>query len=88
MDFSLVDAQGDAQIDKITKTGVAPPKKNESEVGNAVQGIITATGEGVKTVTSPIEPAHEVVSGTMGATTHTTGALLDDATLPETKKQF
>ena len=88
VDFTIVEINGDARIEKITKTGEAPPKEENHELGKAVQGILVATGEAAKTVTSPIAPAHEVVSSSVGATTETTGAVLDNATLPETKKKF
>ncbi len=88
VDFSIVEVKGDAQIDRLMKTGVAPDKKEGTSIGDAVQGVLTATGEAAKAVTSPIQPAHDVVSGTVGATTDTTGSVLDNATLPETKKKF
>ncbi len=88
VDFSIVEVKGDARIDRITKTGVAPDRKEGIPMGEAVQGVLTATGEMAKAITAPIEPAHEVVSGTTDATTNTTGAVLDEATFPKTKKKF
>ena len=88
VDFSIVEVKGDAQIDRLMKIGVAPDKKEGLQVGDAVQGVLAATGEAAKAVTSPIQPAHEVTSATTDATTNTTGAVLDNATFPETKKKF
>ncbi len=86
--FSIVEVKGDAQIDRIEKIGVAPDEKEGTPIGDAVQGVLMATGEAAKAVTSPIQPAHEVASATTDATTNTTGAVLDNATFPETKKKF
>ncbi len=88
VNFSIVEVKGDAQIDRIEKIGVAPDEKEGIQVGDAVQAVLAATGEAAKAVTSPIQPAHEVVSGTTDAATNTTGAVLDNATFPETKKKF
>lgn len=87
VNFSLVDEKGDTRIEKITKTGIAQPKEEGLPLGRAVQGVLVATGEAAKTVSSPIAPAHEVVSGTVGATTDTTESVLHDAT-PDVKKKF
>ncbi|GEM_PF-958435 len=86
--FSVIEVKGDAQIDQIEKIGVAPDEKEGTPIGDAVQGVLAATGEAAKAVTSPIQPAHEVASATSDATTNTTGAVLDNATFPETKKKF
>ena len=88
VDFTVAETNGDTRLEKITKTGEAPPKEENQAVNNAVRDILTATGEAAKTVASPIAPAHEVVSGGVDATTGTTDAVLDNATLPETKKKF
>ena len=88
VDFSIVEVKGDAQIDQIEKIGVAPDEKEGMQVGDAVQSVLMATGEAAKAVTSPIQPAHEATSATTDATTNTTGAVLENATLPETKKKF
>ncbi len=87
VDFSLVDVKGDVRVEKITKTGEAPIKEEGLPLGQAVQGALVATGEAAKTVTSPITPAHEVVSGTVGATTGATDEVLRDAN-PDVKKKF
>ncbi|MGH7198165.1 MAG: hypothetical protein ACREH5_05450, partial [Candidatus Omnitrophota bacterium] len=84
VDFTIEEKKGEALITKITKTGQAPPKEEKTELGKAVQGALVSTGEAVKTVASPIPPAHEVVSGAVGATTTATGAVMepiDDAKL-------
>ena len=88
VDFSVLEDRGNTLVDKITKTGVAPIKDDSLRVGQAVQDVLVATGEVAKVVTSPIAPAHEVVSGAVGATTGVTGVVLEDATLPSTKKEF
>ena len=79
VDFSLEENKGSIELIKITKTGVAPPVDDRLPVGKMAQDVLEATGEVAKTVTTPIEPAHEVVSGTMDATTHVTGSVLKDA---------
>ena len=87
VDFTIVDEKGDTLIEKITRTGVAPVKDETLPLGRAVQGVLEATGEAAKTVSSPIAPAHEVVSGTVGATTGATDSVLHDAS-PDVKKKF
>ena len=85
--FSITDEKGDARIEKILKTGVAPMKDESTPLGRVVQEVLVTTGEVAKTVSSPIAPAHEVVSGTVGAATQATDSVLHDAT-PEIKKKF
>ena len=87
VEFTILESHGDTRVTKITKTGEAAEPDDRLLVGKAVQDVLVATGEAAKTVVSPIEPAHEVVSGTVGATTDVTGAVLKDAT-PEVKKKF
>ena len=86
VDFTLLDEKGDVRIEKITKTGEASAKEDNSPLGEAVQGVLSATGEVAKAVTTPVTPAHEVVSGAVGATTDTTASVLKDA--PEVKQKF
>ena len=87
VDFTLVNEKGDVRIEKITRTGEAPSKDDSVPLGRAVQGALVSTGEAVKTVSSPIAPAHEVVSGAVGATTGATDTVLHDAN-PDVKKKF
>ncbi len=83
IDFTIEEKKGEALITKITKTGQAPPKEDKVELGKAVQGALVSTGEAMKTVASPIPPAHAVVSGAVGATTAATGAVVEP--IDETK---
>ena len=85
--FSLANEKGDTRIEKISKTGVASVKEESTPLGRAVHDMLVTTGEVAKTVSSPIAPAHEVVSGTVSATTQATDRVLHDAT-PEVKKKF
>ena len=87
VNFSASDEKGDVRIDKITRTGVAQVKEESVSLGRMVQDAIVATGDAAKTVSSPIAPAHELVSGTVGATTEATNTVLHDAD-PEIKKKF
>ena len=87
VDFSVIEEKGEARLEKITKTGEAPLRDDRLPVGKAIQDVLVATGETAKTVTSPIAPAHEVVSGAVNATTDTTGQVLDDAST-EVKQKF
>lgn len=87
VDFTVVDEKGDVCIEKITKTGTAPEKDDTLPLGRVVQDTLVATGEAAKTITSPITPAHDVVSGAVGATTGATDEVLHDAS-PEVKKKF
>lgn len=87
VDFVITDEKGDARIEKIKKTGVAPVKDDSTSLGRAVQGALVTTGEVAKTISSPIAPAHEVISGTVGATTGATDNVLHDAA-PDVKKKF
>ena len=86
VDFTLVDEKGDVRIEKIVRTGQAVPEK-EPGMGKVVQDVLVGTGEVAKGITSPIEPAHQVVSGAVGATTDATGSLLNDADT-QVKKKF
>lgn len=86
VEFDIADSRGDVQIIKITKTGVAVPKEGVP-VGSAVQGAIESTGQAVNTITKPIQPVNEVANSAMGATTQTTGSVLDGADT-QTKNKF
>lgn len=78
VDFTIVDNKGDVRVTKITKTGVAIPEK-EAGMGQVVQDVLVGTGEVAKGITTPIEPVHQVVGGTVDATTGATGSLLSEA---------
>lgn len=86
VDFTLLEDKGDARIEKIVRTGQAVPEK-EAGVGKVVQDVLVGTGEIAKGITSPIEPAHQVVSGAVGVTTDATGSLLENADT-QVKKKF
>lgn len=88
VDFTFTEDKNGQTIVKIIKTGEAPPKEEKLELGKAVQDVLVGAGETAKFITSPVQPAHEAVSGAVGATTDTTGAVLNDASLPETKTEF
>ena len=77
VNFTVVDKRGDTRIEKIEKTGQAPPEE-EMTMGQVVQHVLVGTGEIAKGVTAPIPPAHEVMSGAVGATTDATGSVLDN----------
>lgn len=79
VDFTIEENNGDAQIIRISKTGTAPPTDDRLPIGKIAQDVLVATGEVAKTVTMPIDPAHQVVSSTVGATTDVTGSVLKDA---------
>ena len=85
--FTLVNDKGDVRIEKLTKTGEAVLKEGSVPLGRVVQDALVATGEAAKAVSSPIAPAHEVVSGAVGATTEATDSVLHDAN-PNVKKKF
>lgn len=87
VDFSLEESGSNAEIVKINKTGVAPAVDAGLPVGKMAQDILVATGEAAKTVTTPIEPAHQMVTGAFGATTDATGTVLKDAK-SEVKQKF
>lgn len=88
VEFEFTEEGGDARIDRLTRTGVAPPEEDPLPIGRAVQDVLEATGEVAKGLTSPVPPAHEVVSGTVGAATDATGSVLEDAKGPAVKKDF
>ena len=88
VDFTIEEKKGEALITKITKTGQAPPKEEKAELGKAVQGALVSTGEVMKTVASPIPPAHEIVSGAVGATTTATGAVVEPIDDAKMKQKF
>lgn len=76
VNFTVVDKRGDTRIEKIEKTGQAPPEE-EMTMGQVVQHVLVGTGEIAKGVTAPIPPAHEVMSGAVGTTTDATGSVLN-----------
>ncbi len=86
--FVITEEKGNAEITEIKKTGEAPPKEEGLELGRAVQGVLTATGEAARIITSPIPPAHDVVSAATSATTDTTETVLDSTDGPEVKHKF
>src|SRR3990167_3743664 len=81
-DFTIVEQDGGARIEKIVKTGTAPPKDKCLKVGQAIQDVLVATGKTAEFVTSPIPPAQETVGGAFDATTGVTGELLTDKEVP------
>lgn len=80
--------KGDARIQSITKTGVASPESEGLPVGEAVQGVLNATGETAKFVTSPIQPVHDTAGEGVSAVTGGTGELVKDAKGPAVKQDF
>jgi len=85
--FTVIDEKGDVRIEEIKKTGEALLKEEPSFLGQAVQDTLVATGEAAKTLSSPLTPVHEVVSGAVGAATGATGSALEDPG-PQAKKKF
>ena len=88
VEFSVRDDKDGIQITSLKKTGHKEPAKNNLQIGQAVQDVLVATGETAKFVTSPIPPAHEVVSGVVGVTTDATGSVVEKAEVPTAKKEF
>ena len=78
--------KGDVKIEKIEKTGVAPPKDEGTPLGQAVHDVLRGTGNVVKGVTEPIAPVHEVAKGAARVTDATGDALREDGT--EVKNKF
>lgn len=72
VDFDFTDTRGDVRIDKITKTGTAPPKEDGVPLGQAVSDTLRGVGEVAKTVTSPIPPVSEALGGAMNSTADVT----------------
>ena len=68
VEFDLTDDKGDVKIEKIEKTGVAPPKDEGTPLGGAVHDVLEGTGNVVKGVTEPIPPVHEVAKGATSVT--------------------
>ena len=85
VDFDLTDSKGDVKIDKIQKTGVAPPKSDGMPLGQAVHDVLQGTGNVVKGVTEPLPPAHEVAKGATSITDATGNALKD---APDNRAKF
>ena len=86
VEFDITDNKGEVIIEKIEKTGVAPPKNEGTALGQAVHDVLQGTGEVVRGVTEPLPPAHEVAKGVTSATDATGDALRDSA--PEAKTKF
>ena len=88
VDFEFTDNKGDVKIDKITKTGMAPPKQEGIPVGQAVQGVLQGTGEVVKTVTSPIPPVSEALGGAVDSTASATDPKVKDGEVKQKLATF
>ncbi len=88
VNFTIVDDKGNAQIEKISKTGVAEPEKNGLAIGEAARDVLKATSETASFVTSPIPPAQGLVNDTVGAVANGTGEAVQDASVPNTKNKF
>ena len=86
VEFDVTDHKGDVKITKIQKIGIAPPKKDESTLGQAVSDVLHGTGDVVKGVTQPITPVHEVVKSAT-TVTDASGDAVSDAS-PEVKNKF
>ena len=86
VEFDLTDTKGDVKIDKIQKTGVAPPKSEGVPLGQAVHDVLEDTGNVVKSVTEPLPPVHEVAKGATSVTDATGDALQEGD--PELKSKF
>ena len=76
--FEIAEVKGEATIDKITKTGVAPEKDQSTPIGKVAQDVLTGTGQVVKAVTSPIPPVHDTLGEAVGATTEGVGNAVSD----------
>jgi len=85
VEFDIVDTKGEMKIEKITKTGIAPPKSEGTPLGQAVHDVLQGTGEVVRGVTEPLPPAHEVAKGVTTATDATGDALKETGTESKTK---
>ncbi len=85
--FSISEKKGDARIESLKKTGVGAPPDDRVLIGQAAQGVIEATGEVAKAVTSPLPPVNTAVSGAVDTTTEATGEALKDVT-PDVKAKF
>ncbi len=78
VEFEISELNGEAKIDKMRKTGVAPEKDSGTPIGKAVQEVLTGTGQAVKTVTTPVPALHDTVGEAVASTTEGTGNLLSD----------
>ena len=79
VEFEILESNGEAKINKMTKTGTAPEKDPSTPLGKAVQEVLTGTGQAVKAVTTPITPVGAAVGEVVGSTTEATGNLLSEA---------
>ena len=87
VDFSFEDNRGNVEITKITKTGVAAPKEDSLPLGEAVQGVLTTTGEVAKAATAPIPAVGEAVSGAVGSSGDAPRPVAGESG-PEVKRSF
>ena len=79
VDFKITQKRGEALVTSIARTGRVEEVDDVPAINRAFQGALETTGEVAKTITQPIPPAHGVVSAAAGATTDTTGALIDES---------
>lgn len=88
VDVDIVEENGEARIHRIEKTGEAPHEEESLPVGKAVQGVLQATGQTAKFITSPIAPVHDTAGEAAGAVTESAGDMVKDAKGPEVKQKF
>lgn len=88
IEAELTADKGDPRIAKLVKTGTAAPEEQGLPVGQAVQGLLGATGDTVKAVTSPIAPVHDTAGEGVHAVTEGTGEFVKDATGPSVTQDF
>lgn len=88
VDFEVTDTRGDVKVGKITKTGVAIPKKEGSSVGEALQQTFQGVGQVAKTVTAPIPPISEAIGNATESTAAATDPKIEDGELKQSIATF
>ena len=65
--FDIENNQGNYEIVKIEKTGVAPPKEEGVPLGQAAKDVFDGAGKVVQTVAAPIAPVSEAAGGAINS---------------------
>lgn len=83
VDFELTDTKGDVKIDKIVKTGIAPPKDDGMPLGQALRDTLQGAGDVLGAVTAPIPPVSEAFHGAMASTADVADPKIEDGKLKQ-----
>jgi Cu/Ag efflux protein CusF len=88
VDFEITDTKGDVKIDRILKTGTAPPREEGIPVGEALQQTFQGVGDIAGAVTAPIPPVSESIGGATRSTVESTDPRIQDGEVKQKLATF